>query len=418
VTFARLLAAACAGALLCACGGVPRNATLDWPMYQNGTTHQAIVDVPFPALDWVRNLHAKINGGMAYDGAALYAVDFGKELVALDPLTGKVFWRSGADDVLMSTPIVARNVVFVGSGTSKVMLDTRSKTVWGRKDGNHWYAFDARTGRTIWSYPVTGEAMPSAAYDKGRLIFATGDDAAIALDAATAKLLWKTRLPGVATMGSAMVRGDSVYFVTTQGKTRYADPARSHTLALRTSDGSIRWSVPYGNADCTPTVAQGLVFVEGAKDGPRGALEPVGTNDVSALDERTGKLRWHYQSPPGYYTEVASNERAITGTYDGGVLYQSIPAIDAMAAFRASDGHVLWMRPTSGPVKMSPLVYRGNVYFGDTAGLLYKLGAKDGSVRTVRQYAHPFSTSAPIIVGKTFFFAADQEVFAFPLQKI
>ena len=63
-----------------------------------------------------------------------------------------------------------------------------------------------------------------------------------------------------------------------------------------------------------------MVFVEGVVDGPPGPREAWGSNDVSALDEQTGTIRWHYRSPNGQFASIGSLERGITGTYDGGVL--------------------------------------------------------------------------------------------------
>jgi len=387
-------------------------------MYQNGTTHNAVLPLGFPAVTWSQNLHSKINGGLGYDGRYLYADDFDNELVALDPQSGSIVWRARADDVLMSTPIVAEGMVFVGSGTNALLYDRPTGTVWGREGGNHWYAFRTGDGKEVWSYPTVGEAMPSAAYVAGQLLFATGDNVATAVVAASAKPIWKTQLPGVPTMGSAMVRDGFAFFDTTQGKSKVDSPTRNHTLALNTDDGKLRWDAPYGNSDCTPTVAQGLVFVEGVTDGPVGPREAWGYNDVTALDEQTGTLRWHYRSPNGQFASIGSLERGITGTYDGGVLYQPVPVSNSMIAFRASDGAILWQMHTTGPVKMSPLIAGGKVYFGDTVGMFYTLDAKTGAVRGAIPSDKPYATSPPIIIGGTLFIANNDTVKAMPLNKL
>lgn len=414
----RYLPAALTAAAFClaACSKAQSGGNLTWPMYQNGTTHNAVLSLDFPAVNWSRDLHAKINGGLAYDGRYLYVTDFDDELVALDPHDGSVAWRARGDDVMMSTPIVAENLVFVGSGTNAVLYDRPSGTMWGRKDGNHWYAFQTGDGKEAWSYPTIGEAMPSAAYTGGQLLFATGDNVATSVVAATGKATWTTAIPGVPTMASAMIRDGYAFFATTLGKSMVDDPGRNHTLAVDVANGKIRWSVPYGNADCTPTVAQGLVFITGAYDGPVGPRESWGTNDVSALDEQTGALRWRYRSAPGYFTAVGSNERAITGTYDSGVLYQSIVTESKVIAFRASDGQILWQFRATAPVKMSPIVYDGKVLFGDNAGVFFALDARTGAVRSAVPYDKPYTTSPPIAIGKTLFVANTDTVRAIPLS--
>ncbi len=385
-------------------------------MYQNGLTHNAVLPSQLPETTYAIDTGAKMNGGLAYDGRWLYAVTFAGDLMAMDPANGAVQWRSRADDVLMSSPVVAGGLVFVGSGTNRQLYERKGSAAWGRPSGNHWYAFKADSGAAVWQYPTVGEAMPSAAYDNGILVFATGDNLAQAVDAPTGRLLWKTRLPGVPTMASAMIDRGVVFLAATQGKPEVYDIDRSHTLALDLRTGAIRWSAPYGNGDCTPTVAQNMVFVESAKDGPKGPLEATGTNSVIALDETTGKMRWRYTSSPGYYTAVGSNERAIAGTYDAGVLYQSIPATSELMAFDAATGRVKWHVRTNASVKMSPVIDHGSVYVGDTGGVFYRLDARTGAVLAAVPYDRPYTTSPPVILGKTLFVTDTEYLRALPLS--
>lgn len=406
--------------ILAGCARTPPVAgpSLRWAMYQDGITHNAVLKVAFPSARWKLTLAGKNNAGFGYDGTLLYAVDFAHELLAINPRNGGVIWRARGDDVLMSTPIVGGGLVFVGSGTNDVLSSRRGMTVWGRRRGNHWYAFRADDGAPVWSYPDRGEAMPSAAYVKGDLIFATGDNVATEVDARTGATIWKTALPGVPTMGSAMIDGASVFVTATKGKPDWNNPARSHTLAIDVRTGRIRWSSPHGNGDCTPTVSDGLVFVEDEHDGPSGPLEPTGTNDVVALDERTGAVRWRYRSKIGSFTAVGTNERAITGTYANGVLYQSVPAVDRVVAFSARDGRILWSAHTAGPVKMSPLVFDGRVYAGDTTGILYVLNATTGAIEAAWPFAKPFTAAPPLVLGQTMFVTDTDTVYAFPVHDL
>ncbi len=398
----RVLAFAASFALA-ACWNGGGSGSMAWPMYQNGITHNAVIESDFPAVTWTSKQEGKVNSGLAYDGQWLYSTNFAGELVSIDPATGKTRWTAKGDDVMMSTPIVADGMVFAGSGTNAILSDTNGRTLWGRKEGNHWFAFRSRDGKDVWSYPTIGEAMPSAAYTGGKLIFATGDNIATALDAKTGKVLWHTPIPGVATMGSAMVHNGVVFIVATQGKGDYRSPSRSRVLAIDVATGNVKWSAPYGNADCTPTIGGGMVFVEGAVDGPEGPREAIGTNDVAALDERTGALRWRFDGTPGFFTSVGSDERAVTGTFDDGVLYQSIPTMNLVVAFEASSGRVLWRQRTSGAVKMSPVIATDNLYVGDASGVLYRLNARTGEIRAALPFDRPFTPAPPLIVGQTLF---------------
>jgi outer membrane protein assembly factor BamB len=379
------------------------------------STHNAIVPAAFPSVRWTVNLHSKINGGLAYDGRRLFAVDFAKELIAIAPRDGRILWKARGDDVLMSTPIVAGGLVFVGSGTNAIMNAPDGTPMWGRRGGNHWYAFRADDGRLAWTYATTGESMPSAAYVDGLLLFATGDGFATAVRADTGQRLWQAQLPGHVSMASTVVWNDLVYFVTTKDEKRHFGAWGSQTVALNWRTGKRVWSAPYGNSDCTPTVFGSRLFVEGVKDGPIGPREAIGYNDVVALDSASGELRWRHVGDQGFYSGVGTNERAIAGTYDNRTLFQSLPATNQLIAFRTADGKILWSSVTSGSVKMSPLVWNGRVYVGDTSGILYALDERSGKTLRALAFDKPFTSAPPIVIGRTMFLPQTDSIQAVPL---
>ncbi len=71
---------------------------------------------------WSFDTKAKINGGLAIVGNTLFLDTFGKEVIALDARTGKLIWRTGGlRNIIMSTPVVAEGLVFVGSGANDML---------------------------------------------------------------------------------------------------------------------------------------------------------------------------------------------------------------------------------------------------------------------------------------------------------
>jgi outer membrane protein assembly factor BamB len=365
--------------------------------------------------DWSLPLSAKSNAGLAFDGRNLYVDDFAGDVMAVDPGSGTVKWRAHLDNLIMSTPIVHDGLVFVGTGSNRIMWDTPNETLWGRPQGDHIFALSTSTGNVMWSHPSRGEAMPSPAYSDGRLIFANGNSQAIAVDPKSGADFWTTLLPGIDTMASVMVDGGAAFVVVSRGPAS-SNPIRSHVVALSLKDGSLLWQAPYGNADCSPTVHDDTLFVEGSTD-IQGS-PALGANVVDAIDIHSGALRWEYRTATGYFTNVASSERAIAATYSDGVLYQSLPSVDQFAAFDASSGKLLWSVSTSAPVKMSGVVSRGQIFFGDTAGLFYALDAKTGDVRKVLAYPKPFTTAPFLIVGKMLFFIDTDVLYATKLDEV
>jgi alcohol dehydrogenase (cytochrome c) len=148
-------------------------------------------------------------------------------------------FHPGNSQMLETTPIVIRGIMYVTSS-------------------NDAFALDARTGRVLWHYqrPVSSGLLDDAAAHKNR---------------------------GVA------VWQDFVYMETDD----------AHLLCLDARSGGLRWEVEYADktkhygATSAPLVVNGAVIVgtSGGDSGVRGFL--------AAYDAVTGKLRWHLWTIPG-----------------------------------------------------------------------------------------------------------------------
>lgn len=176
-------------------------------------------------------------------------------------------------------------------------------------------------------------------------------------------------------------------------------------------NGVIAWTAPYGNADASPTIADGRLFVEDAQT-TQARPGRNAWNDVYALDAERGRLLWSYESGRGFLTRIGTSEEAIAGMLHRAVLFQSLPAARRFAAFDARTGRVLWSTRTDAAVKMSAIVFDRRVYVGDTAGVLYTLSEGDGRVLRRRRFGSFFTCSSPVIVGKTLYVAANESVLA------
>ncbi len=384
-------------------------------MYQYQPDHNAV----FPgtaAYRWHFEAGGKINGGLAVVGDALYCESFSRELVALDRRSGRVLWRAHLANIAMSTPIVADGVVIVGTGKDNVLVDNGRRLIWGVRGGDEIAAFDAGTGRLRWRFKTVGEDMPSPAFvstgERDAIVFGNGDGHVRALDVRTGHLLWSVAVDGVSTMSSSVAAQGIVYVLAGVSAAMHRP---DHVYAMRAGDGRIVWSAPYGNADASPVLGDGRVFVEDAQmvAGPSTA---DAINDVYALDAASGHLEWARNSSPGSFTKIGTNEEAIAAALDRGVLFQSLPAARRFAAYDAAQGRVLWVVATQAAVKMSAVALDGRIYVGDTAGILYTLDEGSGRVLSRRRFDAPFSCSSPVIVGKTLYVANDSTIFAVPLR--
>lgn len=419
----KILAAALAASIPAACAGAPQMSSskasaatprLDaaWSTYQHSPDRNAVFEQYSIPHDWQYQGKAKINGGLALVGNTLLFTTFSHRLVALDARNGHQLWHAEVANVAMSTPIVAGNTVFVGTGRSGILDRTlvqrfqfRGKNVWGVPSGDEIDAFDLKTGALRWKHTTVGEDMPSAVYDRGRLIFANGDWHAYALRADNGNQVWSTDVGGVATMSNAVMAGQTVV-VGVCGKD-------TETVALDADSGKILWRSTYGHCDASPAYADGKVFVS---DILPGDMRLQKKTMVAALDAKTGKTVWAYQGTmQGLWSIVGSDEVAVAGTYAFGTYYQPAPLIDEIIAFDGDTGKVRWRFHTAGPAKMSPVVFDGRLYVGDTAGMLYTLDARNGKLLEIREFKQPFATSPPIVAGNKLLVVNGTSVAAIPL---
>lgn len=384
-----------------------------WPMYQYAPTHNAVFSASKFHYRWATTFGAKINGGMALLGTTLYVDSFDRRLYAIDVRNGHVRWSSAASNTLMSTPVIANNIVIVGSGENGFLRpDDWASQVWGRPAGDDVRALAINSGKVLWIFHTPGEDMPSAAIDEGKVVFANGDLHAYSIDLDTGSLVWQSDLPGVDSMASVTV-SDGLAFV---GTCRNA-PHTCETRALNIKDGRTVWEAPYGGNDASPAVDHGIVFVHGDVE-IMSPFHPGAQDVIAALDERTGRTLWVRNGPARPIALVASAEHEIAGTAVAGILYQSISNDNKVAAIDEVTGNPVWEMSTVGAVKMSPVVTDNRVYFGDTSGVLYDVDRRSGKIIHTTSFDSPFTVCPLIIAGRTMFAAYGDVVTAIPLESI
>jgi outer membrane protein assembly factor BamB len=394
----------------------------DWLTYQRRPDHNAIVARRGFRAQWKFDSGSKINGGLAIAGDTLYLDTFGQQVMALNVQSGKPRWTVPTDNVTMSTPIVYAGLVYIGTGRNGddsgshrfAYMSTSNAEVqrpWQRPEGDHILAFDADTGEPRWTYRTIGEDMPSPAISAHTLVFSNGDFHAYGLDPLTGQPRWRTDVGGITTMASATPVGNDV-LVSVCGQ----DDTKDATLLLDTVRGRILWRTYYGNCDSSPTIGDGLAFVSGV-DSTHQTFGFGGRANVAALDVHSGKPAWVYREERARpYTSVGSSERAITGVFARNVYYQPLPSYDEIVAFDARSGAVKWKASTVAPVKMSPVVYGGCLFAGDTAGLYYAYDAQTGKLLSTQIFDSPFSTAPPLVLGDTVFLVNGTSIYARPVR--
>ena len=101
-------------------------------------------------------------------------------------------------------------------------------------------------------------------------------------------------------------------------------------VAVDLDRGVVRWRLDVPTA-FTPATGEGLVFT-------------TAENTIEARDARTGAVRWRAPLPGGAAAPLY---------WDTGWLLASTPSGD-LAAFRASDGTLVWRQPLGAPLSAAP----------------------------------------------------------------
>jgi glucose dehydrogenase len=332
---------------------------------------------------------------------------------ALGAAHGRLLWKTRLPNWVMTAPVVDQGRVFVGTGnqyfssadSNRENVLTSSGLVRGIGP-NAVYALSARTGAVLWSYPTTGEDMPTFVYNHGLLLVANGNGDVLALKAATGQLVWSTHIGSYVSMASPVLWHDELVVAGAHPYTVYA---------LNPDTGRLLWRHPL------PQVIAGLDDSSLAA-GPRYAYTEATlgswSDPVVAVYAftPTGKVAWTRTfspaQPPGH---LPLNIEVGAPVYHDGIIYVGSPITDSEMALKAATGQVVWNRRLSGPVSSSALVAHGVALVPVGNGRVAALNARTGHVLRMTNLGGQFSATYPLLLDHTVFLTnLDGQVRAIP----
>lgn len=318
------------------CALVGTAATIGYGYSASWFKPDPILDLAGPVAGW--DHWGNDAGGMRYSPLTQITPE---NIYALKPAwtyhIGKIDAPAHSSSTFEATPIIAENRLYTCSGTTKIVsLDPETgKEIWTfdpKSDNFSTYQLNCR-GVTYIRQDSVAEAMPCA----GRIMVGTLDMRLIALDAKNGKLCEAFGAGGILDLRQGMgayQRGDMAVssppvFIDNKivVNARVIDNMRRDVpagaiRAFHISDGSLAWTwnaVPPGYNSASdngeelvrgtpnswaPMSADpdlGLIFVPMGNasidhyGGDRNNLDYYASS-VVALDARTGKPRWHYQT--------------------------------------------------------------------------------------------------------------------------
>ncbi|HYY56876.1 MAG TPA: PQQ-binding-like beta-propeller repeat protein, partial [Pyrinomonadaceae bacterium] len=184
---------------------------------------------------------------------------------------GGLQWRFQTGGAVRSSPVIARDVLYVGSS-----------------DG-HIYAIDANTGGERWRFDAGSAVTSTPAVVNGSVYSGTYDGRLLALDAASGKALWSLKTGPDAPLAWGYESGD--FFSsspTVYGEKVLYGGGDGFLYALESSTGRELWKAKTGGRiRSSPAVDRGVVFF-GSFDG-----------SLYAVDLESGRQKWRYETEGG-----------------------------------------------------------------------------------------------------------------------
>jgi outer membrane protein assembly factor BamB len=282
------------------------------------------------AFLWTFTAGRPIHGEALVNGEhVIFPCDNGR-LYALDRKAGKEVWRydlgdAAADrvlphqvidhsgdfdfDVHAPRPVLADGVIYVGSGDGGFhAVDAAKGTrIWrfdakGKVRGDAalgaervyfggWdgvlHALERKTGKEVWKKETRAEISDAPLLVAGRLVIGNRGGGFYALEPATGNVVWKMLFWGSSVESTAVPGEGSLFYVGSSDMRRVS--------LLDAKDGRVVWRTDvYGWAWPRPLVTPSAVYMSAIGMDP---YQMRHAGSVSALDPKTGAIRWRWPSP-------------------------------------------------------------------------------------------------------------------------
>lgn len=338
---------------------------------------QPFINSPNVAIVWDYKAGVTIGTKPEVSNDNVFITDARGTVTSLSLLAGKANWSvTAGNSTIYSSPVVNENKVLFGTsdGTIQASHAENGSVIWsyklngsvlssptihhgkvfiGASDGK-FRAFDAATGKLLWEFSGIGENVETKplVYE-GKVIFGSWDASLYALDVDTGSLLWKwsTDKPNFYYAPAACwpVAANGKIFVTAPDKFTTAIDAMTGKTVWRTNEFAVWESIGIstdgeqlylrGMTDTlycvstsasTPTLLWKADCKYGFDSNPSMPMEKDGvvffgskSGIVSALDAKTGAIRWQYDTGKARTNTVTPLDAkgVVVTTMDGDVLY-------------------------------------------------------------------------------------------------
>ncbi|HKG94730.1 MAG TPA: PQQ-binding-like beta-propeller repeat protein [Gemmatimonadaceae bacterium] len=355
----------------------------------------------FGGLLWRAQTGGPVRSSPTVAGDAVYVGSGDGRLYALDRLTGEERWRYDAGSAVASSAAVAGDAVFLTATDGSV------------------HAVDRRTGRARWRVATGADAaLPwgregfdyygsSPVVAGGLVVAGSGDGSLYALDAATGRRRWRFRTGGRVRSSPAVADG-VVYVGSFDGHVYAVDLATGAERWRYATEGVALESARFGydrrSVQSSPALGDSGALYVGSRDG-----------HLYALDARRGTLRWkvaHDETSWSIASPALLDSAVIDASSDAHFIH-AVRARDGAELWRVDAPTTVWSSPAVAGGSAAPVAYVGvGHYAGGGGGAVLALDGATG--RELWRYltGAPVLSSPAVAGGVLYVGAGDGAVYA------
>jgi len=305
--------------------------------------------------------------------------------------SGKLYALNNDGTIKWTTPFVTTGPI---NSTPQVSVENGNTFIYVANDAGYLYKIkDLGTSGTTtggWTLNLGTVIKSSPTIYNGNLYVGANNQKLYKIDASTGNIIWDTstsitgNLTGSVAVDEWTAGVNSVWIGSEGGSLYRVNTANGQVLSTLTTGGAIK-SSPFVDAG----------YIDGA------------TNNLF-ITSTDGKIYCRSSTnlttiPTGWIGRAGQED----GSYNVGSPIESIPFLEWWVSPKAlyfgadngklyklngENGTLIWTYQTKGPIKSSPIVYNGWVYFGSDDGKCYCISTSDASDRT----GWPISTGAEV----------------------
>ena len=316
----------------------------------------------------------------------------------------KPLWTAKVEDEIRSTPVVYKNVVYIGTYDNNLygfnVADGKPALKFATHDGipgtpaiseednlilfgsedHKLYAMDFRNHKVSWEFEAHGPIRSSITVAHSHAFFGCDNGYVYALRLSNGKRDWEYAA-GIAVRSRPAVTDDRVIFGTEGGDLLGLDLG-----------GSLKWRFKAKRAVTSSPVIHDKIAYFGGMDG-----------HVYAVEVDTGWSAWKFRTgKPIVSSPTVVDNVLYIGSADG-YLY----ALDIK-----TNGKDLWKFKTGGQIVSTPTFHNGAIYFGSTDKVVYSLDARKGQMRWQFETNGAVTSSAAVLGSTVFIGSTDKTLYA------